>query len=114
MAGQIVPDIKFVGTPDYINVTDGRRVWWDHFVSTEKAGPGFFSKLGHFLWSPVAGPDIGLNKGIVPVVGGVALLAMLINGGDDGGPPAGSRDWTLPQFPSVNKPGPRCNVRIGF
>lgn len=114
MAGQIVPSIKLVLIPENIEVSDSRRLWWNNYAENQPAGPGFLAKLGHFLWSPFVGPDLGINRGFVPVAGGVVLLALLIGDKDSSSPSPSPRDWTPPEFPDIRKAGPGIRLRFGI
>jgi hypothetical protein len=112
LTGQMVPNLKLVLIPEYIDVSNSRRTWWAGYVGNEQSGPGFLAKVGNFLWSPIAGPDIGVNRGFVPVIGGVALLVLLISHEDGAGPSPSVRDWTPPDFPDAGKARPV--FRIAF
>jgi hypothetical protein len=113
LQGQVAPSIKLVMQPDYLDVRDNRRDWWGDYSRGKEKSVGLLTKIGNFLWSPIIGPDIGINRGVVPVAGGVVLLAVLI--GSDSGPDTPvSRDWTPPEFPRAGKINTGINIRIGF
>ena len=114
LSGQMVPSLKLVLIPENIDIPKSRRSWWAGYVENEQAGPGFLTKVGDFLWSPIAGPDIGVNKGFVPIIGGVALLVLLISQEEGPGPSPSVRDWTPPDFPNAGKVRPvfRIEFRI--
>jgi hypothetical protein len=114
LVGQMVPSLKLVIAPEYIDIPGNRRTWWKAYAAGGQVRTGFLNKLGDFLWSPIAGPDIGINKGIVPVAGGVALLIALMGGGGDDVPESTPRDWTPPEFPDPRKAKPGFRITIGF
>lgn len=92
-----------------------RQQWWSDYSRETKAG--FFKKAGRFFLKPIAGPDLVINRGIVPVSAGVVLLAMAIGGGDDGGktpPLPPSRDWTPPDFPTSVSIAKGFKIRLTF
>lgn len=113
MAGHMIPSIQLVLIPEFIEVPKNRRTWWGNYAGGGKTEAGLLKKVGKFLWSPIAGPDLGINRGIVPVAGGLVLLIHLMSGGEDKGT-AVPRDWTPPQFPDAGKTGAGFKVVIGF
>jgi len=112
LSGRMLPSIKLVMVPDNIEIARNRAVWWDNYSGGGEGG-GFLAKIGNFLWSPIAGPDLGINRGIVPVAGGIILLMAVLGGDDDSGP-APPRDWTPPQFPDEKRPGISFKIGLGF
>jgi Tol biopolymer transport system component len=85
-------------------VEPDRLDWWDEYSSGGKVS--VFAKIGNFLWKPIVGPDIGINKGIVPTaVLGFLVISALTDGGGDSSP---ERDWRPPGFPGG------LNFSIGF
>lgn len=114
LTGRIIPSIKLISRPEYLEVEANRRQWWGKYAAgSESSGGNFLTKAGDFLWAPIAGPDIGINKRIVPIAGGAVLLAVLLSRGDEdsGEKP---RDWSPPQFPDNGKVAPGIRVNIGF
>jgi hypothetical protein len=85
-------------------VESDRLDWWQEYSSGREIS--VFTKIGNFLWKPIVGPDIGINKGIVPTaVLGFFVIKSLTDGGDDSSP---GRDWRPPEFPGI------VGFRIGF
>jgi len=85
-------------------VEPDRLDWWREYSAGGKVS--VFAKIGNFLWKPIVGPDIGINKGIVPtVVLGFLVISALTDGGDDSSP---GRDWRPPGFPGA------LSFSIGF
>ena len=87
-------------------VEPDRLAWWREYSGGEKAS--IFAKIGRFLWRPIAGPDIFINKGIVPTAAFGILLVTAIT--DSGGKSGTGRDWRPPDFPYKKAIG----LRIGF
>jgi hypothetical protein len=113
MAGHMIPSIQLVLIPEYIEVAKNRQAWWRNYAGGGGTEDGLLKKIGDFLWSPIVGPDLGINRGIVPVAGGLVLLIHLMGGGDDEGTTV-PRDWTPPEFPDAGKTGAGFKVIIGF
>ena len=114
VTGQVAPSLRLVQIPEYLEIGDNRLQWWAAYSSESESGGGsLLTRVGNFLWAPIAGPDIGINKRIVPIAGGAVLLAVLLGGGDDGSA-TNPRDWTLPQFPKTTGRLPGFQINMGF
>jgi len=111
--GELIPNLILVSAVENLRVDYERRLSWEDFAHRRKRGGSVFGSLWDFLWSPIAGPDIGINKRIVPVAGGIIALAVILSGDEGGGiTPISPRDWTPPEFPN---PGPKkSGVRMEF
>ncbi len=78
-------------------VDPDRLDWWREYSAGGKVS--VFAKIGNFLWKPIVGPDIGINKGIVPTaVLGFLVISALTDGGGDS---SLGRDWRPPGFPGT-------------
>jgi hypothetical protein len=114
LIGALEPNIAFVSSIDGLTVDPARQIWWENYAQQIKERRSFASRVWDFLWSPIAGPDIGINKGIVPVAGGIVALAVIIGGNGGGGAVVPTpRDWTPPVFPA-KKSSPGIRVEVGL
>jgi hypothetical protein len=115
LAGQLVPDLAFIAAPNSLEASESRRIWWDNYALGRVQSPGTLAKIADFLWAPIAGPDIGINKRIVTIVGGAVLLAVVAGGsGDDDGGGTDERDWRPPEFPDQTPKPAGFRMTIGF
>ncbi len=113
--GKLVPNLVFVSAVERLETDYERRIWWDSYVSQRHRHTGLFYKLWDFLWSPIAGPDIGINKRIVPIASGIVALAVVLSGdGAEDARPVPPRDWTPPEFPKACTFGPGLQVEFGL
>lgn len=113
LIGTLEPNLAFVSSIDGLTINPARQIWWDNYTQQTETRPGFAARVWNFLWSPMGGTDIGINRPIVPIAGGIVALAVIAggNGGGDVTPPG--RDWTPPDFPSKrNHPGIRFEVGL--
>ncbi len=101
LIGTLEPNLAFVSSIDGLTVNYSRQIWWNNYARRVEARQSFVSRVWHFLWSPMGGTDIGINRPIVPIAGGLVALAVIAGGSNGGDVPTGSRDWTPPDFPST-------------
>ncbi len=114
LIGTLEPNLAFVSSIDGLTIDRARQIWWDSYAQQTEARHGFASRVWDFLWSPVGGADIGINRPIIPIAGGIVALAVIAGGNGGGGeavPPG--RDWTPPDFPAKrNHPGIHFEVGL--
>ncbi|MDF1545715.1 MAG: hypothetical protein P1R58_11500 [bacterium] len=93
MSGKLEHMPSFDAPVDYLSISRNRQGWYKEW--SEIKSPGFFAKAGRFLFAPIGGKELGLNRWIVPI--GVATY-FIFKPGDDELPPPLPRNWSLPSF----------------
>ncbi len=94
--GRLKPKASYETPLDYLPIRKERQLEWKDYAIDKR--PGFLAKTWRFLMRPVAGSDIGINRGVVPVASIAGLIAYLATRGEDT-PPPGHRNWDPPDFP---------------
>jgi len=113
LIGTLEPNLAFVSSIDGLTVNQARQIWWDNYARRTEKRPGFVSQIWNFLWSPIGGSDIGINRPIIPIAGGLVALAVMAGGNGGGETVEPGRDWTPPDFPSKrNHSG--IQIRVGL
>lgn len=93
---------------EFLDVTKGRQKWWDAWSIGKKGGG-----LGKWLTEPVVGPNLVINtRGALLSAGGAVLAAVLLGG--EASPPPPTRDWTPPNFPSLQKKRGGFSIKLAF
>jgi hypothetical protein len=113
LIGTLEPNLAFVSSIDGLTINPARQIWWDSYARQVEARESFASRVWNFLWSPIGGQDIGINRPIVPIAGGIVALAVIAGGNGGGRATQQGRDWTPPDFPAkLNRPG--IHIRVGL
>jgi Tol biopolymer transport system component len=86
---------------------------WDDIRKDKTCG--WFCDIKRFLWKPVVGRDIGINKGIAVFAGlGFAIYAIVNTPPEPPGPPKPT-DWGTPGFPNkINAANFHIKVGVGL
>ena len=93
MVGNLAPQPSYVEPLSVLSVSSDRQNWYNTW--SKRKSPGFFAKVGQFLFSPIGGSDFGLNRMIVPI--GV-VGALLLTGGGEDKITASGHNWAPPTF----------------
>ncbi len=113
LIGTLEPNLAFVSSIDGLTIEPARRLWWDGYAKRTESRPSFIGQVWNFLWSPVGGADIGINRPIVPIAGSIVALAVIAGGNGSAEPVSPGRDWTPPDFPT-KRSHPGIHIEVGL